>query len=106
MEQEDETLNLGLCCSCEKSGPSVKNILMLNKKCPLLGKGWGCLVCNLPNDGAVAVVCDECMEASSGKAPMLIFACRGWPAEDGRIAFSELMGVHEHNMHFHQKDLQ
>jgi NMD protein affecting ribosome stability and mRNA decay len=29
---------------------------------PTPGRGWGCVVCGVPSDGAVAVLCDACVE--------------------------------------------
>jgi hypothetical protein len=93
----DETIDLGPCCACSKTGPDVRNILMLQKKCPTPGKGWGCFQCGLPPDGAIAVLCDTCLETHA----TLRFACRGFPATDGRIPIGELTGKHKHNLASH-----
>lgn len=95
--------DLGPCCACPAIGPIVRNILMLPQKSPTPGRGWGCLLpgCNLPQDGAVAVVCDPCLES---KAP-LISACRGWPGEaDGRVPIGELVGEQVHDEVAHRAD--
>lgn len=83
---------LGPCCICETySGVTV--ILMLNKRAPIPGHGWGCAICGLPSDGAVAVFCDSCFEfIEAGASP--VFACRGYPGSDGRIPFAELSKEH------------
>jgi hypothetical protein len=64
---------------------------MLDQKSPLLGKGWGCVQCGLPSDGASAVVCDDCLEKP------LKFACQGYPGTDGRIPIEQLAGKMEHD---------
>lgn len=37
-------------------------LLSLQKKSPTPGRGWGCVVCGLPADGAMAAVCNACFE--------------------------------------------
>lgn len=93
----DDAPNLGPCCGCGLEGPAVRNILMLQKKSPLAGKGWGCFTCGLPSDGATAVVCDGCLHS---KAP-LVTACRGCPGADGRVPIGELGGSHHHDLAAH-----
>lgn len=84
MDRDD--VDLGACCACEKSGPDVRNVMMLDRRGPSPGKGWGCLVCGLPLDGAVAVLCDSCLEAKAE----IRFVCAGYPAQDGRMPIEEL----------------
>lgn len=59
---EEESLDLGACCCCDREDSSVRNIVNLPFKAPVLGTGWGCLVCKLPLDGATAVYCDQCID--------------------------------------------
>ena len=96
----DDTLDMGPCCVCETTGPSVRNILMLPKKGHVPGHGWGCVVCHLPPDGATAVVCDACFAAKA----TLRFVCRGWPAVDGRVPIDELLlqENHQHDPEAHR----
>ena len=44
--------NLGSCCVCGVEGSRVRNIMMLHKRSLEPGKGWGCVQCGLPMDGA------------------------------------------------------
>jgi hypothetical protein len=83
--------DLGPCCGCERSGPEVRvrHILMLDRRGPVPGHGWGCFVCGLPADGATAVLCDPCAENYREDATTLRFVCNGWPQE-GRVAIAEL----------------
>jgi hypothetical protein len=53
----------GACCACGQAGPTVRNIIALDRRGPVPGQGWGCLACNLPADGACTVVCDACLDA-------------------------------------------
>jgi len=92
--------DLGPCCACEKRGKSVRNVLMLNAKSPIRKRGWGCAVCHLPPDGALAVVCDACLTAKRE----LRFACRGYPGTDGRVHIKDLKGSHEHDMSKHPEE--
>lgn len=83
-------IDLGPCCICEAEGGAVRNILMIDRPGPTPGKGWGCLQCGLPMDGAVAVLCDACLQDySTGKA-QIKFVCSGRPAKDGRMPIVEL----------------
>ena len=53
----------GSCCVCEKPDTEL-NVFQMDYKNPVPSESaWGCFTCNLPMEGAVAVVCDECVEA-------------------------------------------
>jgi hypothetical protein len=34
---------------------------MLSLRAPVAGTGWGCAVCGLPMDGAIALLCEDCL---------------------------------------------
>ena len=90
--------DLGTCCACG-TADSVVNVMMLSFRGPTPGKGWGCVQCGLPADGAVAVLCDSCIDSG---APIK-FICTGYPGKDGRTAMEDI-GVqvpHEHDMAQH-----
>lgn len=90
--------DLGPCCACGRRGDDVRNILMLPQKAPVPGAGWGCVRCELPFDGAVAVVCDGCLEAGDTVKEV----CHGYPGEGRRMARSGLIkGVFKHNLTKH-----
>jgi hypothetical protein len=59
---EPEYQNFPPCCACEKTEGDIKNIVLLKQKLPKPGKGWGCLQCGLPFEGAVAALCNECVD--------------------------------------------
>lgn len=95
-----EDADLGPCCACEKTGHDVRNIVCLNQKGPSPGKGWGCLTCHLPQDGAVAVLCDDCFVDLEAE---IIYVCTGYPAIDGRTPIAELAHEpFEHDLSYHR----
>ncbi len=96
----DQLTNLGSCCACGKTGPDVRNVVLLRRRSPIPGHGWGCLTCGLPSDGASAVVCDACMDADGDV--VLKKACRGYPATEGRVPIEELGDeVFDHDLSKH-----
>lgn len=96
--------NLGACCICETT-EGVTAILMLDRFAPVPGHGWGCAVCGLPAEGAVAVLCDKCADSRLNGGVELRFVCRGYPAIDGRIPYGELSPeVFEHDRAKHAAD--
>lgn len=80
--------NLGPCCACRQNKPDVRNLLMLHKLAPVPGTGWGNVLLRWPPNGALAVVCDTCLDSD---APLLD-AVSGYPAEGGRVPFDSLEG--------------
>lgn len=100
IDQDDEaagsTHNLGTCCACG-GAENVRNIICLNKLAPAPGKGWACVVCGLPPIGALAVLCDRCLESNAEPR----WACAGYPGTDGRVPIEELQGKAEHDMSKH-----
>ena len=93
---DDDHPRLGPCCICD-SVDNVTAIVMLDVKGEVPGHGWGCVVCGLASDGASAVLCAHCVDDwQAGRKP-LRFACRGYPATDGRVAIGELTVPHEHD---------
>lgn len=97
---DDDLPQLGTCCTCGTS-EGVRNIVMLDRRGPVPGQGWACLVCGLPPDGAVAVLCDAC--AALDGPPK--FVCDGYPARGKRVPYDELPpGVFEHDPEMHAED--
>lgn len=92
--------DLGPCCIC-KTTHNVRNIILLDLKTPLPGRGWGCFLCHLPADGASAVLCDPCHSAYAAGTANLRFACRGYPATDGRVPFATLSSQFQHDETLH-----
>ncbi len=99
-----ENLNLGKCCSCEKEHPSVRNAITLDKKTPEAKGGWGCFVCDLEPLGAVAVLCDECLDKMVQNQTVIKFACLGYPGENRRIEIEKLTEEWKHDMSKHPEE--
>ena len=86
---DEESEDLGPCCCCEKNieeSDSHINIVMLNKKAPVPGTGWGCVICKIALDGAMYVCCDECLKAK--REPK--FVIDGYAREKRRKPIEEL----------------
>ena len=83
MDECDALPDFGPCCHCGRTD-GVRNIVMLSRRGPTPGRGWGCVVCGLPCDGAIAVMCDDCIDVE----PM--FVCSGYPVTGGRVPIDEL----------------
>lgn len=82
----DNLPNLGACCVCGRSSSAVRNIVLLHQRAPIPGHGWGCGICGLPADGAVAVVCDACL--ASGNP--IRFVVVGYPYQNTRMPIHDL----------------
>ena len=97
----EHEINLGPCCACEGL-KDVRNVCCVHKLSPIPGRGWGCLQCHLPSNGAIYVLCDSCVEAQAQPK----WACRGDPATQGRIPIEELTGSFEHDRDQHPELLE
>lgn len=102
MAFEDGEITLGPCCAC-RGTEDVHTIVILPHKNAIPSRGWGCFVCNLPCEGASAVLCDSCAAGYQLGTVKLVEACRGWAGEDGRepIATTRARGVHDHDLTYH-----
>lgn len=54
----------GACCACQSEGPH-RNLVTVKITAPEAGTGWGCIICGLEPNGAIAVLCDDCVEAQA-----------------------------------------
>ncbi len=103
MSDDDDKPDLGPCCICE-TRVGVTNVLMLGQRAPVPGTGWGCIVCGLPSDGAVAVLCDGCLDLFQAGAPPL-FVCSGFAPLGKRVPITELpFEKFEHDDQRHRED--
>lgn len=97
-EFNDGVVDLGPCCTCgTRSG--VRNIVMLERPAPLPGTGWDCAVCGLPADGAIAVVCDDCLEQP------VTHVCVGYADRGLRVPIAQLQQTpfaHDERAHLAQ----
>lgn len=93
----------GPCCACG-SRRRVRTFVMLDAKAPVPGTGWGCVVCNLPPDGALAVICDACAAAGGrrGETPPVREVFAGYPNDGRRVPVADCPpGEHRHDPRFH-----
>ena len=102
MRQHDDMFDdvpeiLGPCCACGRDGLGLRNLVMLHLRGPIDGTGWGCFQCGLPNHGAVAAVCDECID---NETPIR-FACKGYATAGERVPREELTEPWDHDMSKH-----
>jgi len=91
--------DFGPCCACEGL-EGVRNIVMLAVKMTVPGKGWGCLVCGLSFDGAIAVLCDACIDKKAEPR----FAVDGPVEEKSRVLIGELTVPHQHDLSRHPEE--
>ena len=101
-----ENLKLGNCCACERENETVRNAVMLDKKIPSEKGGWGCFVCGLEPHGAVAVLCDECLDKYAAQKLEIKFACLGYPGENRRIEIEKLKEDFAHDLTKHSGENQ
>lgn len=82
-------LGLGTCCVC-RSSENTFNIVNLPYRTFIPGTGWGNVATGLPMDGAIAVVCDQCMQQD-----LSLESCQdvvyGYASEKQRKPFSEVI---------------
>jgi hypothetical protein len=103
-EMDDD---LGTCCACgckpTQANPVRSLVFMDYKRPPGSGSGWGCFQCGLPAEGAVAVLCDRCVELAraTGKDFRIVWICAG-EHQRGRLNVHTFEHVpHDHDMAKH-----
>jgi hypothetical protein len=79
--EADEAIDLGPCCACGRADRQARTLIALAYRAPQKGTGWGCVVCHLPSDGALAVVCDPCLAID---AP-IVEVCDGYATGKKRL---------------------
>jgi len=87
----DEGITItGPCCACRRQDVELRNVVCMAFRGPITatGKGWGCAVCGLPTDGAIAIVCDDCRESDAA----ILDVCAGYAADPARVEASPLRG--------------
>lgn len=87
----------GPCCACGEEKIGMRNLIYLPLVSMSPGKGWGCVPCGLPRNGAIAVICDRCF----GSGHPVRWACSGWVVEPGRVPVLELVGEFIHDLAKH-----
>ena len=97
-EEAEKYRNFPPCCACATEEGEIKNIVMLKQKGPRPGKGWGCNVCNLPPEGAIAALCNSCVEVGRP----IKFAIVDLDSRE-RIPIEQLGAEHDHDYTKHQE---
>ncbi|BAY77933.1 hypothetical protein NIES25_44030 [Nostoc linckia NIES-25] len=87
----EEPLDFGVCCACGNTD-IAQNLIMLEYKTPISGTGWCCFTCGLPMDGAVTVVCDDCLRNKVEPK----YAIFGFPTDKRRIEIEKLTEPFKH----------
>lgn len=96
--KDGRAVGMGDCCSCGANNTAVRNVVMLPyRHAKVAGAGWGCRLCNLKSDGAIAVLCDGC--ASRDAVPKSF--CVGRPGDNVRAPIAELTESYTHNRYLH-----
>lgn len=99
---DDMQPQFGQCCACRGS-ENVRTIVMHDFRAPIAGSGWGCVVCHLPMDGAISVICDHCREC---EGPILD-VCVGYPKDNQRFAMTALTKMpFGHDLSQHADDFE
>jgi hypothetical protein len=98
----DDAPDLGFCCNCPARATAI---VMLHRRAPVPGTGWGCVVCDLPSDGALAVLCDACGDAFEKSDEPLRQVCVGYPKDNRRLPYGDLApGAFDHDAAKHLDD--
>ncbi|MBD1864198.1 MULTISPECIES: hypothetical protein [Trichocoleus] len=98
---DEEPPDFGACCACRQEGSTVRNFVSLTKRALVPGTGWGCIVCNLPSDGALAVICDECL----AKSAEIQDTCHGYAATKERSPLAALTEDFDHDHALHEAEI-
>lgn len=91
-------IDMGPCCACGCDIDGSTRLVCLPEKAPMPGTGWGCTVCGLGPDGALAVICNTCLVNQAE----IRYAIDGYATGKQRIERSMLHERHEHNEELHQ----
>lgn len=76
-------------------------MVALQKRASVPGTGWGCVVCGLSANGALAVLCDICV--SQKPLPGIKFAIDGYARNKARISLSLLEQDFLHDERLHRR---
>lgn len=88
---ENGIATVGTCCACRRADVGLRNVVCMTFRAPesAFGKGWGCVVCAIPGNGALAVICDNCM----GREAPIVDVCAGYLAEPARAEAEPLRAI-------------
>lgn len=96
--------NFGTCCVCEVESKDVNNFVMLPYKAPIPGTGWGCFVCDMDSDGAISVMCNECLIKLNYFEVEIKFVIEGFPRDKKRKPLENYLKIpFMHNPKLHDQ---
>lgn len=99
----EEAPDLGPCCNCGAIGDLVRNIITMPFTAPQPGTGWGCMQCGLPGNGAIVVLCDNCLESHQRGEFKIVTVCDGLAYEGKRIAIKDYQyQIFKHDLRRHE----
>jgi len=81
--------DLGTCCICGGSR-KVTILVQHDLAAPTPGKGWGCVVCGAPANGAISVICKRCFPSWYHNETQIRLVCEGYPSEAGRVPIEQV----------------
>jgi hypothetical protein len=87
--QPHSHVEIGDCCHCLRNClevGTIVNLIFLKQRAPVAGTGWGCQTCGIPEDGAMAVLCEECHKESKP----ILYACMGLVTDNNRVPIESL----------------
>ncbi len=109
VDADREPAALGRCCRCQQADANVLHMLEI-KSPERDGRGWGCMVCGLPPEGAIVVFCEPCAQhfehdreaaAQWFETPTI---CLGFPQDNRRQQVEKKqMEPHDHDLTKHPK---
>lgn len=76
---DDDDFKTGPCCGCGAPDVPRANLVMYDFVAPEGFNGWACVLCDLPPHGAIAILCDTCVEGQVEPR----FICGGTYATEG-----------------------
>lgn len=101
---QDKKNEYGSCCICETSTLDVRNIIQLDYKVKS-ESAWGCFKCGLPAEGAVAIVCDACIEKHGDDTEKHIRFLMDSAERRIPVPPEEERVPHEHDLSYHVDEL-
>jgi len=104
MDEGQDLHDFGTCCVCEVESTDVNNFVMLPYKAPVPGTGWGCFVCDMDSDGAMSVMCTECLMKLNHFEVEIKFVIDGFPKNKKRKPLENYLKIpFMHNPELHDQ---
>lgn len=82
---------LTTCCACGRE-VYCPFVVLIRRRAPSPGTGWGCLACRASLDGGITLLCRDCVNGGVRPWTML----DGPVPSPGRVPIRDLAPLHEH----------